>query len=48
MIALFALSLGISMSEHGKPRKGNTSFWVNLISVGIQGVILTWGGFFKF
>jgi len=48
MIALFALSLGIAISDHGKPKQGNTSFWANLIAVGTQGVILTWGGFFKF
>jgi hypothetical protein len=46
-IALMAVSLGISLSKHGEPKKGKNSFWTALISFGIQLAILTWGGFFK-
>lgn len=45
-LILIALSLGLNMSEHGKPRTA-TNFWNNLISTAIIFWILIVGGFFK-
>ena len=47
MIVLFAMSLGISAATHGKPKDGNNSFFLSLLSVVIQVAILWWGGFFS-
>jgi len=46
IIALFALSLGVSLALHGKPRTGNHSFGVALISAALTLVPLYFGGFF--
>lgn len=33
---VFVLSLGIELGQHGKPKEGNHSFWIALISVAIE------------
>lgn len=45
-IGLMMLSLGIVLSQHGRPRTGKYSFWTSLISFGIEFAILYYGGFF--
>jgi len=47
MIAIYMLSLGINLAEHGKPRAGTYNFWSALIATAIAFAILIWGGFFK-
>ncbi|WP_166884911.1 hypothetical protein [Massilia sp. CCM 8734] len=47
MVAWLALSLGVSMSQHGKPRTGKHSFWISLTVVAINVAVLYWGGFFS-
>jgi len=46
-ICIMALSLGMTASRHGEPKKGNESFFISLIAVAIQTAILLWGGFFN-
>lgn len=46
MISLIALSGGIAMAQHGKPKKGKESFGVFLFSATFQVGLLYWGGFF--
>lgn len=46
MIAWFALALGVKLSKHGEPMKGNHSFGYALIAVAIEGTVLWFGGFF--
>lgn len=45
-IALSAMGLGISLIKHGEQRKSNYNFWVTLISLGFEMLILWKGGFF--
>lgn len=47
MVAWLALSLGVSLSQHGTACTGKHSFWLSLIAVGIQLAVLSWGGFFS-
>lgn len=47
LIALYCLSLGITMSRHGQERVEKPNFFISLISAGIQIGILIWGGFFS-
>jgi len=46
LIALYSLSLGISMAQHGKPRE-NYNAWTSLFAAAIEIGILWWGGFFN-
>lgn len=46
-IAFTALSLGVNMAVHGKPKTGKENFGTVLIGVIITYAILVWGGFFK-
>jgi len=46
IIMLWMLGLGIMMSKHGRPKKGNENAWAHLISIVITAAILCWGGFF--
>ena len=46
MIALYMISLGVSLSEHGKKTIKTENFLTSLISVSIQLTLLWWGGFF--
>lgn len=46
MIVLYAISIGITMQKHGKPKEGTESLWLSLFAVGINVAILYWGGFF--
>ena len=45
MIVIFAMGLGISMVQHGKPQPP-TNFWVRLLATAIDLGILIAGGFF--
>lgn len=47
MIALFAISLGISLAKHGQYREDKYNFYYSLIAMIIEVSILYWGGFFK-
>ena len=42
MIILTAVGLGISMVEHGKPKKGKNSFFISLIATIITWVLIMW------
>ena len=46
LIVLYSLSLGISMSKHGKPREPY-NFWTSFLAVIIEVAILWWGGFWR-
>jgi len=46
-IMLHALGLGINLADHGKPKTGNTNFFLHLgVSACITYPLLYWGGFF--
>lgn len=47
LIALWTLSFGLTWAKHGEPKEGNTNAWVTLISIGVSGSILWWGGFWQ-
>lgn len=47
MLVLYGVALGIALVQHGKPKTGNHSFWVQLIASGIGFTLLWWGGFFN-
>lgn len=44
-IVLSAIGIGIALVKHGEPRE-NYNFWVTLISLGFEMMILWKGGFF--
>jgi hypothetical protein len=46
MIALVVIGLGISLPEHGSPKKGNNNFAVTVFNTAIGQSILYWGGFY--
>lgn len=46
-IGLFCMSLGITLKEHGTPKKGTNNFWISLLAAVIQFGILYKGGFFS-
>ena len=46
-VALIVFSLGITLEQHGKPKTGNESFWLSLISTTLTMWLLYMGGFFK-
>lgn len=46
ILLLSVAALCFSANQHGKPRKGNVSFWITLTAVVFNGVILAFGGFF--
>ena len=46
LLALYALSLGTHLANHGKPKTGTYDFWSALTSFGLVMVCLVWGGFF--
>lgn len=45
-IGLTCINLGVILGKHGKPREGNHSIWIQLISEAITLTILYYGGFF--
>ena len=47
LIVLYCISLGINLSEHGKPKQGKNNVFTSIVALIIQISILTWGGFFK-
>lgn len=47
VIVLYALSLGINMAYHGKPKEGKYSLPATIFSAAIMFTLLIWGGFFK-
>ena len=46
IIVLYAVALLIAAHEHGKPREGETNFWISLSGTAILFGLLIWGGFF--
>jgi hypothetical protein len=46
-LALIVFSLGITLEQHGKPKKGNESIWVSLTACALTLWLLYMGGFFK-
>ncbi len=47
VIAIWALSLLLAASMHGKPKEPDThNLAVTVIRIGIWAALLTWGGFF--
>lgn len=44
-IVISAMGIGIALVKHGEPRE-KYNFWVTLISLGIEILILWKGGFF--
>lgn len=44
---IYALSLGVSLGQHGKPKTGTESFWKSLLAAVIVFALLIWGGFFS-
>lgn len=47
LIGLYAMSLGISMSNHGKPKTGKENFGSTLVGIVLTFGLLYWGGFFN-
>lgn len=47
ILVLYVLTIGISLAEHGKEKKGKESFFTTAIGVSIQMALLYWGGFFS-
>ena len=45
-LVLIALSLGISISDHGKVRVKQENCVTSIIAAAIQLAVLYWGGFF--
>ena len=45
-IVISGIGLGIALVKHGEPRQSNYNFWVTLMSLGIEVLILYKGGFF--
>lgn len=37
---LWIMGLGLSLAEHGSPKTGKNNFWITLISVGINFMLL--------
>jgi hypothetical protein len=46
-IIITALGTGISLAQHGKPKKGNESAWATIIAQALSFALLYWGGFFS-
>lgn len=46
LLCIYAMSIGVSMMEHGTPKTGINSFWTTLVGVCINIGLLWWGGFF--
>ena len=46
-LALIIFSLGITLEQHGKPKKGNESIWVSLTACALTLWLLYEGGFFN-
>lgn len=46
MIVFAGISLGVSASQHGKPKDDVHSIWWTLIALGLEFWILSEGGFF--
>lgn len=47
LIVWFAMSLGISLCQHGKPKEGKINCFYSLIFLVMETGLLVWGGFFS-
>lgn len=47
LIGLYAMSLGISMSNHGESKTGKENFGNSLAATILMFGLLYWGGFFS-
>jgi hypothetical protein len=45
-VAMLFMGLGVSLKEHGEPKRGTNNAWYSIIGVIIQLVLLSFGGFF--
>lgn len=45
-IILLAMGLGVDLALHGKEKEGRYNFWVSLLAVSIQIVLLYYAGIF--
>ena len=43
---LLGLSLGMGLANDGKPKVGNSQFWIYSVKTVIQLGLLFWGGFY--
>ena len=46
-LALVLISLGVTLEQHGKPKTGEHSFWLQLFATAIALWLLYMGGFFR-
>lgn len=46
LICIWAVAVGIGLTEHGKPKEGKYSVFTTLIGIAINTGLLYWGGFF--
>lgn len=46
IIVLFGAAGGIALVNHGKYKGDSYNFWWTLLSIGVEGTILVYGGFF--
>jgi uncharacterized membrane protein YoaK (UPF0700 family) len=47
VIALFALSLGVAIAEHGKEKKYKFNAMLVVLQEAVVTALLIWGGFFN-
>jgi hypothetical protein len=47
VIVLYALSVGVVLSRHGKPETGNHNVWSSLLTIAVMSALLWWGGFWS-
>ena len=47
MLALFFISLGVSITQHGQPKTGYHRFGVEFVAWAIQLSLLYFGGYFS-
>ena len=47
LIIIYAISILIIATQHGKPKEGNYNVIASLVATGITFSLLIWGGFFS-
>ena len=47
LVIMYAISIIIIATQHGKPKEGNYNVIASLVSTGIMFGLLIWGGFFS-
>lgn len=46
LLALYFMSFGMTLSEHGKEETKKSNIWTTALSLILQLLLLWWGGFF--